>query len=1004
MRESIRGEVGFDSGSRALYARDASNFRMVPIGVVFPKDEADVEAALRACREAGVPLLSRGGGTSLSGQCCNEAVVLDFSKYMNQVLDIDADRRVARVQPGAILDRLRKQARQYGLTFGPDPATHDHCTLGGMIGNNSCGVHAVMSEFYGPGPRVHDNLHSMEVLTYDGCRMRVGPTPEAELRRIIEGGGRKAQIYAALRELRDRYGDVIRERFPDIPRRVSGYNLPSLLPENGFDVARALAGSEGTCVTIVEASLELIPEFPCKTLLVLGYDDVCVAGDAVPEVRALAHKPIGCEGIDQNLVGFMLQQGMHTNYVQELPRGNAWLLIQFGGSTPQRAREKAEEALADLRRSSVDHRLFEDADEREELWQIRESGLGATAFVPGMSSAWPGWEDSAVPPEVMGPYLRELRALLRRYGYEASLYGHFAQGCVHTRIPFDLRTQGGLAEYRRFTREAAELVVRFGGSLSGEHGDGQQRGDLLPLMFGETLCQAFREFKAIFDPRWKMNPGKIVDALPRTENLTLQGDTPARTPETHFAFPHDGGSMQHAALRCVGIGDCRREDADGIMCPSYYVLRQEEHTTRGRAHLLYEMFRGEIIEGGWQSEEVKAALDLCLSCKGCTHECPVSVDVPTMKAEFLSHYYQRQRRPRAAYALGWIDRWARLGSLVPELANLVTQTKGIRALAKRAAGIHPSRTLPRFATETFRSWFLRDFRGPAGGPRVMLWPDTFNNHFHPQVLAAAVDALRDAGCQIVIPRRHLCCGRPLYDFGMLDRAKQLWRRVLDELEPEIAAGTPLIGIEPSCTAAFKEELTKLFPSDARAERLRELTHTLPSYLETLAGYDPPRLDGQRALVHFHCHHEAVMELSSERRLLHGMGLELERPQRTCCGMAGSFGFEDHKYQVSMAIGELGLLPSVRREPSTTLIIADGFSCRTQIADATQRRALHTAEVLQLARYRRQGRLAPELEIDAARAPLLERRNTLVVGRRLLGLGLLLCAAAGYGLWRRLGRA
>ena len=948
----VRGEVRFDRGSRALYARDASNFRMAPIGVVTPLDAADVVAVHDACRKRGVPVLSRGGGTSLAGQCCNVAVVMDFTKHIDRVLHVDPHERLARVQPGCVLDRLREATVEHGLTLGPDPATHDHCTLGGMIGNNSCGVHAVQSEFYGPGPRMQDNVHELEVLTYDGVRMRVGETSEHELESIIREGGRRGQIYRSLRDLRDRYAGEIRQRFPKIPRRVSGYNLECLLPENGFHVAQALVGTEATCVTILEATVKLIHHYPYDALLVLGFEDVFAAGDAVPAVRALDVPPIGCEGLDRLLLDDIRRKKMHERFVPLLPDGDGWLLVQFGADTEEEARAHAEAALSKLRSLCVDHRIYTKEHEREGMWQIRESGLGASAFVPGQDDTWEGWEDSAVPPEAVGDYLRDLHALYRKYGYEqAALYGHFAQGCIHTRIPFELSTREGIESYRRFTQEAAELCLRHGGSLSGEHGDGQQRGDLLPLMFGPELMQAFREFKAAWDPDGKMNPGKLVDALPRTENLALGADYDPWRPATHFPFADDHGDIAHAALRCVGVGKCRRDAIDeGVMCPSWLVTREEKHTTRGRAHLFFEMLRGEVITDGWKSEEVKESLDLCLACKGCTHDCPVNVDLPTLKAEFLSHYYDGRLRPRHAYAFGLVHRWARVGALVPELANFVTQTPGLRAVAKWAADVHPNRTIPKLAPRTFRSWFRDHAPAPLpGARRAILWADTFNNFFHPDTLAAAADTLTAAGFHVVVPERQLCCGRPLYDYGMMTTAKRLWHDILADLADEILAGTPVVGVEPSCTAAFRDELSKLFPRDPLAQRLSAQTFSLTELLAKRTDWSPPKLEGRRALLHVHCHHQGALDEHGEQALLSKMGIAHEQPQKTCCGMAGAFGFERDRYETSMAIGELALLPKVRGLDDGTLLVADGFSCREQVRQGTGKTPMHIAEVLELAR-------------------------------------------------------
>lgn len=949
LREGVRGEVRFDPGSRALWATDASNYRRVPIGVVLPRTVEDVVRTVEIAREHGAPVLARGGGTSLAGQCCNTAVVIDFSKYLHRVVAVDADGARARVEPGLILDDLRDATAEHGLTFGPDPSTHAWCTIGGMVGNNACGVRSVLAEFEGPGPRMSDNVEELEILTYDGLRIRVGATPEAELERIIRQGGRRGEIYGRLRDLRDRYAELIRDRFPDIPRRVSGYNLDELLPENGFHVARALVGTESTCVTVLEATVTLLPSPRERVLLALGYPNVYEAADHVPAIRE--HRPMGLEGFDDVLTGYMRRKGMHPEDIALLPEGGGWLLVEFGGESRDEARQKAEEAIGALERDGgPSMRLFEDPEEQAKIWKVRESGLGAIAHIPGEPDTWEGWEDSAVPVAALGDYLRDFRDLLRKYDYHAALYGHFGQACVHTRIPFDLTTAAGIEAYRAFTREAAELVVgKYGGSISGEHGDGQSRGDLLPLMFGEELVEAFREFKAIWDPDGRMNPGKLVDPAARTEDLRLGADYRPPIPETHFQFPEDEGSFADAALRCVGVGQCRRMHA-GTMCPSYMVLREEKHTTRGRAHLLFEMLQGDVVTDGWRSEEVREALDLCLSCKGCKGECPVNVDVATYKAEFLSHYYEGRLRPRQAYAFGLIYWWARLASKIPRLVNFLSRAPVSGSVAKFLAGMAPEREIPRFATRTFRRWF--EVRPPVNedGPRVLLWPDTFNNFFHPETLVSAVQVLERAGWQVGIPSRILCCGRPLYDFGMVKLAKRQLRQILEALRPELEAGVPVVGLEPSCVSNFRDELGNLFPHDEDAHRLAAQTRTFGQFLSERAqadGWVPPRLE-RRALLHGHCHQKAIMDMDGELDVLGRMGVHVEVLDSGCCGMAGPFGFEKEKYEVSREAGERVLLPAAREADPQTLLIADGFSCREQIEQFTDRSALHLADVLRLA--------------------------------------------------------
>lgn len=944
LQESIEGEVRFDAGSRALYATDGSNYRQVPIGVVVPKTKEDVIRTVAICRSFHAPILSRGGGTSLAGQCCNVAVVMDFSKYLHHVLRIDAEAQVGVVEPGCVLDRLREEANRHGLTFGPDPATHTHCTLGGMSGNNSCGIHSQMSG------RTSDNIHALEIVTYDGCRMRVGKTSDEELEQIIAEGGRRGEIYGKLKKLRDTYEEEIRKGYPKIPRRISGYNLDELLPENGFNVARALIGSEGTLVTILEIETDLVPNPKARSLVVLGYPDIATAGDHVTEIAA--HHPIGLEGIDNELIEYYRIKGKNLRDLALLPEGNSFLTVEFGGDSKEESDQKAR-ALMDALKSKPDApsmKLYDKPKEEREIWKVRESALGATAFIPGKPDNWPGWEDSAVPPERVGPYLRELRKLFERFGYDASVYGHLGQGCIHCRIPFELTTAEGIENYRHFMDEATDLVLRFGGSLSGEHGDGQSRAEFLPKMFGPVLMQAMREFKEIWDPEWMMNPGKVMEPYKVTENLRLGTSYNPRRTKTHFHFAEDEHDFSRAALRCVGVGNCRREKGEGVMCPSYMVTREEKDSTRGRARMLFEMLNGSELEGGWKNEAVKDALDLCLSCKGCKQDCPVNVDMATYKAEFLSHYYKGRVRPMSAYAFGFIDRWSRLAARAPLLVNLVNGAPGLSALTKRLIGIAPERSLPPFASETFRAWFKRRRPRNLTGSKVVLWADTFNNHFHPSTAKAALEVLERAGFRVVVPQNErLCCGRPLYDYGLLDEARGYLLRVLDGLRAEIRAGTPVVVLEPSCWSVFADEMLNLLPNDEDAKRLRGQVFQLGEFLNRHApGYAPPRLK-RKAIVHIHCHHHAVGDAQSDMEILAKMGLEVEPSEAGCCGMAGGFGFEaGEHFRVSQECGRRKLLPTVCDAPESTLVVADGFSCREQVRQNTSRTPLHLAQVLQMA--------------------------------------------------------
>ena len=937
LRKRIEGEVRFDTGSRALYATDASNYRQVPIGVVVPKTIDDVLIAVEQSRRFGAPLLARGGGTSLAGQCCNVAVVLDFTKYLNKLIDLDPHARTARVQPGIVLDWLRKEAERHQLTFGPDPATHNHNTLGGMIGNNSCGTHSVMAG------KTEENVVALDVLTYGGLRMQVGATSDEEYRREVSEGGRRGDIYAGLKKLAERHADEIRRRFPNIPRRVSGYNLPDLLPENGFNLARSLVGTECTCAVTLEATVRLVWSPPGRSLVVLGYPDIYQAGDHVPQI--LEFKPIACEAIDALLVENMKIKGLHPRDLELLPDGRGWLLVEFGGEDRKDSDNQARRLMDSLKKhnNAPSMKLYDDPREEHLVWQIRESGLGATAWVPGEPVTWEGWEDSAVPPDKVGPYLRELCELYVKHGYEGALYGHFGQGCIHTRITFDLLTAEGIANYRSFMDDATSLVVKYGGSLSGEHGDGQSKAEFLPKMYGTEICEAFREFKTIWDPEGKMNPGKIVDPYPITENLRLGTGFAPKESETHFHFIHDEGSFTHATMRCVGIGECRRQEK-GTMCPSYRATMEEKHSTRGRAHLLFEMMHGDVIRDGWKSQEVFDALDLCLSCKGCKSDCPVNVDVATYKAEFLSHYYENRFRPRHAYAMGWIHRWARLASNAPGFANALAQLPG----AKLIAGISAKRELPKFAPITFKHWFRKRGTRNHGRAEVVLWADTFNNYFHPHVAAAATEVLEDAGFQVIVPRAPLCCGRPLYDYGFLDDAHKLLGDILTHLKTPIETGIPVVVLEPSCLAVFRDEMLDLLPHDQDAKRLHGQVFTLAEFLMR-QDYKPPIL-GQEIVIHGHCHQKSIIGLEAEKELFKAMGAKAEILDDGCCGMAGSFGFEGHKYDLSMQVYEHKLGPHLRQISSKKLVVADGFSCKTQIEQATGRRPLHLAQLIQIAKH------------------------------------------------------
>jgi FAD/FMN-containing dehydrogenase/Fe-S oxidoreductase len=943
LHAAVRGDVRFDAGYRAIYSNDSSNYRQQAIGVVVPADKDDVVAAVAACRDHHAPVLPRGCGTSLSGETVNHAVVVDCSRNLRGIREINPAEQYAIVEPGVIHDQLTAiTEQQMNLTFAPDTSTHAWATFGGMIGNNSCGVHSVM------GGRTSDNIHELEIVTYDGLRTTVGATADDELERIIAAGGRRGDIYRRMRTLRDRFADQIRAGYPQIPRRVSGYNLDDLLPEKGFHVGRALTGTEGTLAMVLEAKVRLLYAPPERALVVLGYPDRPTAAE---EVRPLLDAgAIGLEGIDRELLRDMRMHGEHLDDMQLLPTGEAFLLVEYGGETADEADDKARNAIKAIGRARGDDsvEVHTDQEIQEHIWDVREAGLGATAYVPMERDHWPGWEDAAVPPDRVADYLRDFGELLSDHGYRAAVYGHYGDGCLHCRINFDLRTDGGVREWRQFLDEAADLVVSYGGSLSGEHGDGQARAELLEKMYGPELLKAMEQFKAIWDPDNRMNPHKVVDPYPIVSNMKLgAGYNPPQPKGLHFSYPEDGGSFAHAALRCVGAGACR-DTASGTMCPSYMVTLDEEHTTRGRARILYEMLEGDTITDGFKSDAVHEALDLCLSCKGCKGDCPVNVDMATYKAEFLSKYYKGRLRPPEAYTMGLIMVHARLASRVPGIANALLRTPGLGSLIKRAGGISPRREMPPFAAEPFTAWFARRGAVNPNADPVVLFPDTFNQYLHPEPMKATVEVLEAAGYRVVLPEEPVCCGRPLYDYGMLPTARRFLERLVRVLGPHARAGTHIVGVEPSCIAVFRDELVDMLPHDEDAKRISLQTLTLAEFLQAhAADWDVPPLR-RKALVHGHCHQKAVMGMSAEQQLYERMGLEAEMLDSGCCGMAGSFGFEASHYDISVKIGEHKLLPIVRDAPADTLLIADGFSCKTQVEQLTDRRALHTAQVIKMA--------------------------------------------------------
>ncbi|MFE6426883.1 MULTISPECIES: FAD-binding and (Fe-S)-binding domain-containing protein [Streptomyces] len=938
LRRAVGGEVGFDVTSRALTTMDASNYRRVPLGVVAPRDADDVAAVLEVCRAHGTPVVARGGGTSIAGQATGTGVVLDFTRHMNRLIDLDPGTRTAVVQPGLVLDRLQEAAAPHGLRFGPDPSTHSRCTLGGMIGNNSCGSHSVA---WGT---TADSVRELSVLTARGRSLRLGPD--------------WAGAPAGLRELVSGEAARLRTGFPDLPRRISGYALDALLPERGADVARSFCGSEGTLGVLTEAVVRLVESPRARALAVLGYADEAGAAEAAAGLLPLA--PLTVEGMAVDLVPS----------TRGLPRGGAWLFVETGGDSPAQARARAEAVVraADV----VDALVVTDPAGQRRLWRVREDASGTATRMPDGAEAWPGWEDCAVPPARLGAYLRDFRALLTAHGLRGTPYGHFGDGCIHVRIDFDLMTDAGVARFRRFSEELADLVVAHGGSLSGEHGDGQARAELLPRMYGEETVALFARAKGVWDPDDLLNPGMLVRPAPLDTDLRFSV-LPREPVDVAFGYPADGGDFSAAVRRCVGVAKCRTTSVtgSGVMCPSFRATGDEAHSTRGRARLLHEMLAGEVVTDGWRSTEVRDALDLCLSCKGCRSDCPVEVDMATYKAEFLHHHYAERRRPAAHYTMGWLPvwlRWAARARVAP-VVNALASVRPLAAVAKRLGGIAGERDVPRLAGETFSRWWRGRGVPRAEGEPVVLWPDTFTEHLSPSVGRAAVRVLEAAGLRVVLPptlrtrgrgladgrtrsatalltarRGRVCCGLTYVSTGQLDRARAVMRRTLDLMEPVLETSAPVVVLEPSCAAALRTDLPELLHDDPRAARLAARVVTFAQALERHAPDWRPPAVGLPAVGQTHCHQHAVLGDEAERRLREAAGLTGDLAGG-CCGLAGNFGFEDGHYEVSAACAEEQLLPAVREAPEGAVVLADGFSCRTQLEQLAGVRGRHLAEVL-----------------------------------------------------------
>jgi len=923
LRTAGIAEVDDSRRRRAEYSTDASNYRVVPEVVVFPRSADELEAVAAVARAERAPLTLRGGGTSVAGNSVGPGVVADLSRHLGRVLEIDAESRTALVEPGVLLGSIQRAAAPHGLRFGPDPSTWARCTIGGMIGNNACGPRALA---FG---KTADNVLELEVVDGLGRRFTAG---------------RGLDPVPGLDRLVTENLELLRTELGPFERRISGYSLEHLLPERGRDLAKALVGTEGTVAAVLGACIRLVDMPREPVLIVLGYPDMASAADAVPAL--IGHGAMAIEGLDARLVDAVRRR---RGGAPELPAGSGWLLVEMADREPGDALDRARRLAADAGTSAV--RILPAGPEARAIWRIREDGAGLAGRTAEGRQAWPGLEDAAVPPENLGRYLRDFDALTAQYGIGGMPYGHFGDGCVHVRLDIPLEADGSVL--RAFMTDAARLIASYGGSLSGEHGDGRARSELLGHMYSERMIAVFGAFKQLFDPEDLMNPGVIVRPAPLDRDLRRPAALPIARIDG-FAFEHDGGDFTSAVHRCVGVGKCRADNtaAGGFMCPSYLATRDEKDSTRGRARVLQEMVNGTLVEGGWRSPEVRDALDLCLSCKACSMDCPAGVDMAALKSETLHRAYRGRLRPVSHYTLGWMPRWARLATKASPVVNALLRLRPLEQLVLWVGGMDVRRAIPRFAREPFRAWWRRAHRGPEAVPRrrVVLWADTFSDNFSPSIGVSAVRLLESAGYEVIVPERAVCCGLTWITTGQLAGARRMLADLVDAFEPYVREGVPILGLEPSCTAAVRSDLRELLPDDPRARAVSEGTYTLAELLTAPAPVGPgedwarPDLSDVRLVVQPHCHHHSVMGFERDEELLRSLGATID-VLSGCCGLAGNFGMERGHYDVSAAVAENALLPALRSAAEGTVLLADGLSCRTQADQLGGASGRHLAELL-----------------------------------------------------------
>lgn len=923
-----------DMTTRAAYSSDASIFRRIPKAVLEPKSVEDIRDGIAVAKARGWSIISRGGGTSVAGNAIGTGLIIDTSRYFNRILDIDGDNRTATVEPGVVCDALRDAVAEHGLTYGPDPSTHSRCTIGGMVANNACGSHSVA---YGTAA---ENLVSVTIMLANGEEVT-----------FDSHGVSDENIDKQMHQLVDAHANLIDAELGRFPRQVSGYGLHYLLDKHGFDAAKAIAGTEGTVGVITKMTVKLVEVPKVKALAVLAFETVYDAASAAARLRLPGVATI--EGMGGDLLDALRSKRGQEKAGGNLP-GNrkgipagGWIYCEVGGDTLDEAEALAETVAVSVR--TVDSVVVSEPKEMRELWRIREASAGVVTRLPDGGEAWPNWEDSAVPPENLADYLRDLYALMDKYSLRGIPFGHFGEGCVHVRISFDFGSAEGIEIFNKFMNEAAELVSSYDGSLSGEHGDGRARSALLDRMYSEEMRALFKQFKNILDPDCLFNPGVLVDPDEVTDGLRMApGQRTFELTPVH-KFSHDRGSMVNAVNRCVGVSACRSEE--NSMCPSFQITGDEVHSTRGRARLLSEMFRGESVADGYKSEEVLEALDLCLSCKACASECPVNVDMATYKSEFLHKHYKGKIRPMAHYMMGWLPLLGHIAHKVPLLPRIIDmsmRTPVLKTIIAKVGGLDTSRPLIRFAPSSLRKWHKKRSNNQAT-KTVVLWPDSFNASLDTSPATAAVEVLEALGFNVEIPQEFVCCGLTWHSTGQLDMTQRVLKQTAKVMKPYMDRGLTVIGIEPSCTTMLTGEATELSDDPA----IHQLAKSTVSFAEFVAPLIKEKVDSGEikpanisALTQVHCHEKSLGDPQHSAKLLDALGVSQSDIETGCCGLAGNWGFEKGHAEMSMALGERELFPKVRAASAEgSAVIADGFSCRTHIDQGTGFAPQHVAEIV-----------------------------------------------------------